>query len=286
MSRATVLAAGLAAAGRAAGEPLSPLPDRPGATALVAVGERTVAYVAWDEATRARLVHEQAALGLLAGRAVPVPRPVAVDEDAGWLLVERAAEHRAAGPAYVEAAVQAAAAIAAVPLPALAEPPLRAAGRGGSGARRAPRRGLALRTLRSLLGPVPVRAFLRHRAAAARLPRTTTAHGDFHPGNVLWDAHARRVTVIDLELLAPAPVGLDLCQLWCGLEEAADRDLVLAALRALPGAQPDVLLPWIAVRSLADVTAALPGRARERDLVDLAVDTWRHACALTARGAS
>lgn len=282
MSRRTALEHALAAAEHAAGEPLVPLPDGPGATALVARGARTVAYVAGDAAARDRLAHERDALLLLAAHGVPVPRALSADPEAGWLLVERAPEDPPRGPRYVEAAVAAAAAVGAVPLSGLRPASTSRAAHGGR-ERRAPRRGVALRALRALLGPVPVRAFLQHRAAAARLPRTTTAHGDFHPGNVLFDADAGRVAVVDLELLGPAPAGLDLCQLWCGLRDPADRDLVLQALRQVPGARPDVLLPWIAVRSLADVTAALPSRARERDLVDLAVDAWLQARSLAAR---
>ncbi len=92
------------------------------------------------------------------------------------------------------------------------------------------------------------------------------------------------MTVVDLELLGTGPAGLDLCQLWCGLADPQDRDRVLAALREVPGAEPDVLLPWVALRSLADVTAAVPRAERRPEVVHQARQAWDDARRLTGRG--
>ncbi len=110
----------LSAAQEAAGEALVPLLHAPslGASAFVALGPTTVAYVAFDDASRQRLREEDAALRLLGAQGVPVARPRLLDPDGAWLLVERAPADPPAGAAYVDAAVEAARLLSGVRLPA------------------------------------------------------------------------------------------------------------------------------------------------------------------------
>ena len=212
-------------------------------------------HIAHDERTRNRIREEAQRLEWAARNGIPVP--AVVERRDRWLVTTRAVNDGVtSGRAYVEAAIGAAGAIAAAadPPPSL-RGPLAAHG-GGRWA------GLVRlsRIVRSPLSPAEFRAT---RAAAARLPRDTLAHGDYVLHNILFDASKASVTVIDWEFLTRAPAHQDLLMLWVRLEEADDRALVLEEVERTTKdrAAAGVLHHWLAVRLLADlVTKAPPGQ--------------------------
>ncbi|MDP9341643.1 MAG: aminoglycoside phosphotransferase family protein [Actinomycetota bacterium] len=221
-------------------------------------GERHFVYVADSPAGRRRILLETGRLQWAALSGISAPAVVAAAPDGSWLATERVADDVPAGPAYVRAAVALAEAVAAAPPP----PPSFLA---GSEERRASRWTLPARLARLAASPIDVREFVAVRRRALTLPADQLAHGDYHPGNVLFDATSGRAFVTDMEFLGMAPRGTDLMTLWCGLERSEDRDAVLEAV--LAGAtDPErtrlaVLHHWLALRSLADV-ALVPRRFR------------------------
>ncbi len=159
----------------------------------------------------------------------------------------------------------------------------------GGPTRIGPRRGRLRRAARLAASGVDVREFARVRRLALALPAERLAHGDFHPGNLLFDQATGAVLLTDFEFLGPAPAGSDLLQLWATLERNDDRALVLDAL--LAGTPPDqrrrvgLLHRWVALRTLAERLTARPAE-REPDQINesrrLVVEARRHAASWDA----
>ena len=209
--------------------------------------------MAEGEAGRRRILLEARRLEWAAEQGISVPPLVAVAPDGSWLATERVPDDQPAGPTYVESAVATARTIAGAEPPPASLLEARDSGRPS-------RWTLPVRVARLAASGIDVRAFARARRQARRLPADELAHGDYHPGNVLFDRRSGRVFVMDMELLGLAPMGTDLLTLWCGLESADDREAVLVAILAgTTRADRERLHHWLALRWLADVTL-LPRR--------------------------
>jgi hypothetical protein len=246
------------AAESALGEPARLFEPAPDQNTWVGRGDTHVLYVAVEPAGRGRILLESRRLGWAREIGVPVPDAVAMDPEGTWLATALVADDPPRGAAYVGGALDAAERIAgAEPSPDVF---------GGVATRRAARWSMPLRVLRMAASPIDVKEFAAARRRAGALPEDGLAHGDFHPGNVLYDAAGRSVWVTDWEMLDHAPRGTDALTLWCGLDEADDRELVNEALAAGTSAEERrrlaALRHWLALRTLADVT--LTGR-RHRD---------------------
>ena len=222
-------------------------------------------HIARDERTRARIQEEADRLAWAARNGIPVPAVVEVRP--GWLVTTRAVNDGVtSGRAYVEAAIDAARAIAGA-----AEPPpsLRAPVAAHGGGRWA---GL-VRLSRIVRSPLPPGEFRAVRAVAAGLRRDTLAHGDYVLHNILFDRAKNSVTIIDWEFLTRAPAHQDLLMLWPRLEEADDRALVLEEVERTTKDRraAGVLHHWLAVRFLADLVTKVPPAEWNRPRIDAAV---------------
>ena len=141
----------------------------------------------------------------------------------GWLLEQRIDADPVGGPAWVDAAVRAAVAIAELDLPTLP----------GEAPRSVLRRRVRL-VVQTVRSPLPLSDVLaaRRLAAAGGLPERT-GHGDFHPGNLLV---SRGITwVVDWELAGPQPAGYDLMHLCSALDDPDDAERTFEAAVAWLG---------------------------------------------------
>lgn len=248
---------------------------RPGQP-LVGLTADCAIHIAYDDRTRARIREEAERLRWAARVGVPVPE--VRDETREWLVTSRAVNDEvSSGPAYVGAAVAAARTIAAAPEP---PPSVRGPVPAHGGGRRAGVQRL-YRILRSPLSPTEFRSV---RAAAARLPRDTLAHGDYVLHNLLFDRARGRVTVIDWEFLRYAPAGFDLLMLWPRLVEAHDRAAVLDTVLSsgLGRRHVGLLHHWLAVRYLADLVTRTPPSGWSRERIRRAVERLAEARANAA----
>ena len=234
-------------------------------------------HIAHDDRTRNRIREEAERLEWAARNGIPVP--AVVERRERWLVTTRAVNDGVtSGRAYVEAAIGAARAIAAA---AEAPPSLRAPLAAHGGGRWAGLVRLS-RIVRSPLSPAEFRAT---RAAAARLPRDTLAHGDYVLHNILFDAAKASVTVIDWEFLTRAPAHQDLLMLWVRLEEADDRALVLEEVErtTTDRAAAGVLHHWLAVRLLTDLVTKFAPAEWNRGRIEATVERVKEARATRAR---
>jgi hypothetical protein len=177
-------------------------------------------FVRWslDSADVAVLQHE-AAVRRLVGSDRPLRSPPPLAEGPGW-MVERAVQPEPWTDDAVEGVAAAAARIAELELPSAPE-------------EHAPR-GLALRRRLALARrPRLVRELVRARQLISQtgLP-TTTAHGDFHAGNILL---AGGPWIVDWELSRSLPAGYDLMQFWATAPDEVDRQLVFNAALEIVG---------------------------------------------------
>src|SRR6266511_3354660 len=263
------------AAEAAVGEPVRVFAPGHAQSSWVGRGDTQFVYLARDEAGRERNLLETERLAWAAACGIPVPRVTGADPGGAWLATGRVADDAPQGPVYVRVALDAAARVAAAPAP-----------RGllaGERIRRAPRWSLPVRLARMAASPIDVREFAAARRRALALPADTLAHGDYHPGNVLFDAGSGTVNVTDWENLGMAPPGTDQLALWCGLETEDDREMVMDHL--LTGTSLDeregllALRHWLALRTSADI-ALTAGRFREpghRAMLAAALDRVREA---------
>lgn len=250
----------------------------PWMTNVVVRSGQEVAYLAPDERGRERLRSEAARLQWAAQHGVPVPRVLERDVADRWLVVQRVPDDEVEGPAYVDAAVLAARALAAAP-----DPP---ASVGALHGRASSWQNLPVRALRALVGGVGMGEFRTLRAQVAALPDEVTVHGDFHVGNVLSDA-GQAVTVVDFEFLGRGPVGTDLADMWPDLVARPDRErLLAAALAEHPDRSEQLLLlvHWSCLRHLADLVTPVP--RRQRDQAEVAAARARLAEARVLRRGS
>ena len=234
-------------------------------------------HIAYDDRTRARIREEAERLRWAARQGIPVPAVLDVRPE--WLVTSRAVNDDATGGRrYVEAAISAADAISGA-----TEPPPSV--RGPVPAHGGGRRAGAQRLYRMLRSPLSPREFREARAAAARLPRDTLAHGDYVLHNILFDQSRQAVTIIDWEYLTYAPAHFDLLMLWPRLPDARDRAMVLEAVARQAGdrAAAGVLHHWLAVRYLADLVTKLPPGQWARDRITAAVDRVGEARGNAAR---
>ena len=242
----------------------------------VGLTKRSAIHIAYDDRTRARIREEAERLRWAARCGIPVPE--VQDERPEWLITARAVNDEVtSGTAYVEAAVDAARAIATAP-----EPPPSV--RGPAPAHGGGRKAGAQRLYRIVRSPLSPAEFRTARAAAASLPQDTLAHGDFVLHNILFDTSRSAVTVIDWEFLNYKPAGFDLCLLWPRLLEADDRERVLdAALAAAPDRSAlGVLHHWLAVRYLADLVTRFPRPQWSRERIGQAEQRLAEARARAA----
>ncbi len=273
------LTAALAAASAAAGESVQPQQRGAWQANQIAIGPTVVAYVGADPPSRARIRAERIRLAWAADAGVPVPAVRKHADDDAWLLVERVPDDEVYGPAYVDAALAAAAAVRTAD-----EPPVEA---GPARPRRASRRDLLPRLARAALSPLRVAEFRALRAEVAALPESShiTSHGDFHIGNVLSHA-GQAVSVVDFEFLGRGHPADDLMSLWVDLIDPADRDRLLgAACDTLDVPRTEVLLHahWLAVRHLAELVTGVALAHRDRHEVKVAVERVQEARALRRR---
>ncbi len=238
----------------------------------VAVGSQHVVYLAPDAPARARLRGEERRLRWAHDAGVPVPEVVELGADDRWLVVRRVPDDQTQGLGYARAAVSAAAALrGAGALPVVDETP-RSRARGRSD--------LLLRGARAVVSPLRISEFRALRSAAAELAARVPMHGDFLVGNVLSD-QGRRVHVIDFEFLGLGHPATDLATLWGYLDAEVDRSLVLdAALDVAPRAEVLLLVHWIAVRRLSELTTSRSRRDRDRAEIAAAATRVREARAL------
>ncbi|WP_029089510.1 phosphotransferase [Brevibacterium album] len=211
-----------------------------------------------------------------AAQGVPVPQVIEAAEDGSRFVGRRIRALPSEGRAYVDAALESAALIAAGAAP---RPPAPA-----TTWRHPDRRRTAVRAVQlAAAGISPVR-FAAARAAANRLPSAVPSHFDFHTGNVLLSAAApgpaaagtdAAAFVIDFEYLRMGPAHADALRLLTTVPRAEDAeyglDLLLrtAPAREWPGIAAQ--LRWLALRPLAEfITAEDPqdphrvARARRR----------------------
>lgn len=239
---------------------------RPGSGKLswVATTSAHVVYLAWDERGRARVRREARRLRWAAEAGIPVPPLVDGDARGSWIAVRRVRDDPPVGAVYVEAALAAASSVAGA-----APPP--AAVLQGTRTRRAPTASRPIRMFRMWSAGMDLREFASARAAAGALPHDTLAHGDFHLANVLFDALAGCVHLVDLEYLSYAPKGTDALMLWAGLDRREDREAVVEALLRPPEADRvrlAVLHRWLALRVLADLVIAPPHEREPHRIVE------------------
>jgi hypothetical protein len=234
-------------------------------------------HIAHDDRTRHRVREEAGRLAWAARNGIPVPE--VIDQRDQWLVTSRAVNDGVtSGPAYVEAAIGAARAIASAP----EEPPsFRAPVAAHGGGRWAG----AVRLSRIVRSPLSPGEFRAARAAAASLPRDTLAHGDYVLHNILFDASKASVTVIDWEFLTRAPAHRDLLMLWARLEQPDDRAMILEEVerttkdRRVAG----VLHHWLAVRLLADLVTKFAPAEWDEARIGAAVERVKEARATRAR---
>lgn len=167
-----------------------------------------------DEADVAVFEHE-ARVRKLIGEEGALRAPAVLAQGRGWLLERRIVPQ----DEPVDAVIAAAGELLRLELPPAPDTPA------GSSLRR---------RLRLLGQPWLVPHLLRAKRllAGSRLP-LATAHGDFHPDNVLSAKGA--AWVIDWELVRRAPVGFDLMRYRASLSDPAERAQVDAAALELAG---------------------------------------------------
>lgn len=198
-----------------------------------------------------------------AAQGVPVPQVIEAAEDGSRLVGRRIRALPPEGRAYVDAALESAALIAAGAAPRPPEP--------ATTWRHPDRRRTALRAVQLAVAGISPVCFAAARGAANRLPSPVPSHFDFHTGNVLLSAAAADTDaaafVIDFEYLRMGPVHADALRLLTTVprEEDAEYGLDLL-LRAAPAREwPGIAaqLRWLALRPLAEfVTAEDPQEPR------------------------
>ncbi|MDP9068354.1 MAG: aminoglycoside phosphotransferase family protein [Actinomycetota bacterium] len=224
-----------------------------------AASQEAVAYLAAEEEGRRRLLREARVYSWARDQGIPVPRTIAVAPDGSYLVMQRVSSDPAQGVSYVERSIDAADRIAAATWPRSEVV---------QGARkRSPRlRSIPLRWSRLALGPLDLSEVVGVYRRVGRLPSQALAHGDFDARNVLFDATAATVKVVDWEFLGPAPLHTDLAMLWTTLERYDDRRLLedLVVDRLDPSAQADLalLMRWTSLRLLVEVLTWSPARGR------------------------
>jgi aminoglycoside phosphotransferase len=223
-------------------------PDR--GHAWIATTPDHVIYLVRGAATRRRVDLEERRRRWAESQGLPQPPVVARGED--HLVVRRLPQDPPVGRQYLELAVDLADRIASASVPdELLE---------ASTDRRASRRGIGRRLARLVRSGLPLREFKQAQRAAFALEATALAHGDFHPGNLLYSSAERRLVAIDWEYLGPAPPHSDLLTLWVHLPQPADRAWLVEHVLAA-GADPRAVAVqqrWYVYRHLGDLVAGTP----------------------------
>jgi hypothetical protein len=174
--------------------------------------------------------------------------PAVLEYGPTWMAGEVWPTGPATGAVFVAEAVRAADHISAEPAPDWMC--------AGPGRWRAPARGRLRRVVRLAQSGVPLAEFARARRVAADLPLTVTAHGDYHPGNLLFDTASGQLAVIDWTHAGPAPRYTDLLRLWG--QAPSDEDSEALASTVLATVTDDervgvgALWHWLALRQLAE----------------------------------
>lgn len=192
---------------------------------------------------------------------IPALTVRASDVSHNWFVADYVQAAEARGPDYVDAALDAADAIAALDVPCIP---------GSVTMWRAPRRTLIQRTVRLALGGVSLRQFVKARRAADQLTLRCCSHGDFYRRNVL-NAGSGQILIVDWEYIGSAPRFTDHLRFWSTLREVEDRQIAWS--RIVSGRTEGelrhirVLATWLVWRLLAENLSA-PGY--QRDPSDLA----------------
>lgn len=192
-----------------------------------------------------RIQRETAGRRWAARVGVPTAPIVDADPDGAWLVARWVAPVATIEESYVDAALDAAETIAAASPPPDGPPSQRWS---------SPRRTRLARTLRGIVGGVPLAQWWRARRRAAQLPQVPLAHGDFYHRNVPGGPGG--VAVVDWEYVGPGPRHGDMLRLWSVLPARAERDYamraVLARVPATDHASVGVLAHWLALRRLGE----------------------------------
>ena len=191
------------------------------------------AWYASDADAPAVLAHELAVRKALE-QLGPVRGPTVLEHGAQWRLERMVVSEPRTGRPAIEALEHASLIVAETTLR-----PAPAAGRRGRAVHAARR---IERLARLGTSPLPIRDVLLARRLVDRSPLPhVTSHGGYHPAHIFL-AHGA-VWIIDWEQLARRPLGLDLMQLWCALEDPADRDVLFElALEAVGASRRAALL--------------------------------------------
>ena len=213
----------------------------------------------------------------LAGRAwatrhgIPTAETLAADPEGRWLVSRRVADEPGEPWSYVTAAFEVGRRIEELPRPSFVTT---------DASWRAPRRTVALRVARMLLGGIDLRGFVATRTAFEQLPCDATVHNDFHRSNVLNSGSRDGVTVIDWELTSTGPRHQDLVMLVVDL---VDPQLARAAWQLLVDSVPArehpalaTQLRWLTLRTYASeiTTAQIPSNPAKTERRRL---RWVHA---------
>jgi hypothetical protein len=202
-----------------------------------------VVDVAVTESGRLRLRAELRGRRWADEREIGVPDVLAAADDGRWLVSRRVHPAPAGGPAWTEAALDAAVRIAPLPAPPgepwrpPPEPPVRRARASAEDAGRLLRAGVRLGELRAV------------RTAAGQLPLAEVGHGDFRSANAVLDGELDRLVVLEWARVHTGPRHHDLLTLWATTPGRADRARIADAVRERTAGweEPDVGLLWHAV---------------------------------------
>lgn len=265
----------LAEAAAVVGETLTPFPRDAGQERLVAHSRTRVVYLAGDAAAASGLELEGRRLDWARVSGVPVP---AVEQVAdGIVVATRVPDDPQRGAPFAHALVDSLAALASAPLPPaeLLE---------GGRSRTVVEPGRAGRVRKALAARVDLVGYVRARRTLASLPVEVVCHGDAHDANLLYDAEAGLVRLVDWEMLQLGPRGYDLAVAWANLTCAVARRVVRDAIHAEVGASrvAAVLMEWAAHVHLLDLVTCPDPESQPAELVGAARDRVAEAGRLAA----
>jgi Phosphotransferase enzyme family len=156
-----------------------------------------------------RLLDHETAIRAQVETAGPLRTPPVLARGPSWMVEKGISGEPWRGPRAMDVVAAAAERIAGLQLPSL-----RTTWR--------PLRSLKRRFRLIASGTIPVRELMTANRVFSDLSLpNVSAHGDFHPGNVMLLDEA--AWVVDWELSGPFPAGYDLMQFWAGVEDPADR---------------------------------------------------------------
>lgn len=208
------------------------------------------------------------------GRSVGVAAPAVLASASTWMLAEWNVVAAPAGIEYVEAATDAADQIMLGEPPRTSVPATQWSGN---------RHHRLRRSVRVIVGGVPILTWLQAKRAVSTLTDWKPAHGDYYFRNVLNVRGS--VSVVDWEFMGNAPAFTDHLRFWSALKHPEDRTAVLS--RVMDAADPQrwfhvcVLARWLGLRLLSENLSAPPSQRDSDDLLHARI-VAREAVALGA----